>query len=101
MKLVALLVSISLVGCANVPRSQSMTYTGIPLEQLEQIKLGQGDCSQIDQRISYYEQQLVLHGTWGKNPEELSEPDRRYNSAGKILIWSLRIGCNNPNRYKS
>jgi hypothetical protein len=47
------------------------------------------------------EENLQLKGYAGKNPEDLAtEEDRKYNSRARVVIWSLRIGCNNPNRYK-
>jgi hypothetical protein len=109
MRLIFSLIVVMLTGCA-IPPPKPMTFfnqpstvntnTGISVEQLERIQLSNADCKNIDQRIGFFEKQLELHGTWGRNPEDMSEEDRRYNSAGKVAIWSLRIGCNNPNRYQ-
>jgi hypothetical protein len=108
MKLALSLIAVALTGCA-VPQDKPMMFnrsivatsanTSVPIEALERIRLTNADCANMEQRIPYIERQLQMRGTWGHNPEELSEQDRRYNSAGKVLIWSLRIGCNNPNRY--
>jgi hypothetical protein len=49
--------------------------------------------------INYVELQLRLRGIADKNPEDLSKEDMQYNATAKIIIWSLRIGCSNPNRY--
>jgi hypothetical protein len=104
MKLAFSLIAVILTGCAIPPHTSYHQVTSInneiTLAQLERIQLSNADCNAIDQRIAYFEKQLQLHGTWGHNPEELSEADRRYNSAGKVAIWSLRIGCNNPDRYR-
>jgi hypothetical protein len=97
MKSAIALIVMTLVGCSSTGIKSA---GGIPLAQLEQIRVVQADCPAINQRVAYIENQLRLHGTFGKNPEDLNEEDRRYNSAGKVIIWSLRIGCNNPNRYQ-
>jgi hypothetical protein len=96
MKSIALLIVTALVGCASAPPQRGMS-----LAQIENIKVYQRDCANMDKFITDVENQLRIRGTFGKNPEDLSEEDRRYNSAGKIIIWSLRIGCNNPQRYSS
>jgi hypothetical protein len=93
----AFVLAMVLTGCASTAVKPK---GGIPLGQLEQIRVTQSDCSVIDQRISYIENQLRLRGTFWMNPEDLTEEDRKYNSTGKIIIWSLRIGCSNPDRYK-
>jgi hypothetical protein len=73
-----------------------MTYN-----QVENIQLGNGDCPRADAVIGGLEKQLQLKGYAGRNPEDLAtEEDRKYNSRAKVAIWSLRIGCNNPDRYK-
>jgi lipoprotein NlpI len=93
MKLLAVLLAVGLVGCAS---NRAMSY-----QQLESIQVTNRDCSQIDTIIQQMEQQLQAKGYAGKNPEDLAtEEDRRYNSRARAVIWSLRIGCNNPNRYK-
>jgi lipoprotein NlpI len=93
MKLLAVLLAVGLVGCAS---NRAMSY-----QQLESIQVTNRDCSQIDAIIQQMEQQLQAKGYAGKNPEDLAtEEDRRYNSRARVVIWSLRIGCNNPNRYK-
>jgi hypothetical protein len=93
MKFILALVVVGLVGCANIGPAP------MPIEQLEAIKLRDTDCKSIDANVDLLEQQLRLKGILGKNPEDLSQEDRRYNSTVRIMIWSLRIGCNNPNRY--
>jgi hypothetical protein len=97
MKFTIALIAMTLVGCSSTGIKPA---GGISLSELERIRVVQADCPAIDQRVAYIENQLRLRGTSGKNPEDLSEEDRRYNSAGKVIIWSLRIGCNNPNRYQ-
>ena len=99
MKLLAVLVAASLAGCAStVPRqAQPMSY-----QEVERIKVVDSrDCQNPDALINEMYRQLQLKGFLGKNPEDLAtDEDRQYNSRAKVVIWSLRIGCNNPNRYK-
>jgi hypothetical protein len=73
-----------------------MTYA-----ELERIQVTNAACGRVDNVILMVNEQLQLKGFTGKNPEDLAtEEDRKYNSRAKVVIWSLRIGCNNPNRYK-
>ena len=99
MRLAAItLVLLSLVGCAgsrNPYQSRPMTY-----EQLSSLKATQLDCAIIDSRIGMVEEQLRMRGLVNVNPEDLSENDRRFNATARIYIWSLRIGCNNPDRSR-
>lgn len=99
MRIVAILLAITIVGCASRTPYQprAMSYY-----EIESIKLNNDrDCPRIDYMISQMEEQLRLKGYAGKNPDELAtEEDRKYNSRAKVVIWSLRIGCNNPDRYK-
>jgi hypothetical protein len=77
-----------LVGCAS---RQAVTY-----EQLAMIQVNDRDCKNIDGITKAVEQQLQAKRILGRNPEDLSEADREYNSRARVIIWSLRIGCNNP-----
>jgi len=97
LKSFAILLAVLLVGCATRPyQPQAMTYS-----EIERIQLTNADCGRADSFISMMGEQLRLKGYAGKNPEELAtEEDRKYNSRAKVVMWSLRIGCNNPNRYK-
>jgi hypothetical protein len=65
------------------------------------IHVDDNNCPNIDQITAGIQQQLRLLGTLDKNPEDMTEYQRQYNEKAKIIIWSLRIGCNNPDRYKS
>jgi hypothetical protein len=94
MKLLAILLAASLVGCVTNPGR------AMPYDQFSKIKLTGSDCEHIDDRINFAEQQLRLRGLTNVNPEDLNEEDRLYNSTARIQIWSLRIACNNPDRYK-
>jgi len=76
-------------------RGQAVTF-----EQLQSIKLSNADCARQEQIITWAKQQIAMRGTEGKNPEDLREDDRIYNAAAHTMIWSLRIGCNNPDRYR-
>jgi 5-bromo-4-chloroindolyl phosphate hydrolysis protein len=107
MKFVFVLVAISLLGgCA----SRQIAPTSLPgynpqsavsYEQLKQIELGltNKDCRYIDQRVNFAEEQLRLKGLLYATPENLNDADREYNAVARIIIWSLRIGCNNTDRY--
>ena len=99
MRLVAtVLVLASLVGCA----SGRGPYQTRPMTeaQLSSLRAKQSDCSMIDSKIAQVEEQLRMRGLVNANPEDLSEADRKFNAMARIYIWSLRIGCNNPNRYR-
>ena len=94
MKVLAILaVLLGLTGCAT--RQPSVTY-----EQMASIRVDNNNCPQIDSIIAEVRNQLRIRGTLNKNPEDLSEEDRKYNEKAKVIIWSLIIGCNNPDRYK-
>jgi hypothetical protein len=84
-----------LTGCAT----QAPQPKSVSLAELKSIKLSNRDCANIDQRIRWAENQLRLRGTLNAHPEELHGEDREFNAAARIQIWSLRIGCANPNRY--
>lgn len=88
---------LTLAGCASNRSSQAVSY-----EQLEKMntQLSSRDCSRIDYHINFAETQLKLKGLTNVAPEELNDEDRKYNAQARIMIWSLRIGCNNPGRYK-
>lgn len=93
MKSFAILLAVLLVGCSS---NRGMTYN-----QVESIQLSDRDCARADYIIANMEEQLRIKGYAGKNPEDLAtEEDRKYNSRARVVIWSLRIGCNNPDRYK-
>lgn len=87
---------LSLVGCASNRQPQAMSY-----EQLDRIKVSNTDCRNMDNIIGNMNRQLKLRGLDNANPEDLNDEDRKYNATARIVIWSLIIGCNNPNRYKS
>lgn len=93
-RLVLILALLSLVGCAT-RHPGTVTH-----EQMSSIKVDNNNCPQIDSIIAEVRDQLRMRGTLNKNPEDLSDADRMYNEKAKIIIWSLIIGCNNPDRYK-
>jgi hypothetical protein len=45
-------------------------------------------------------EQLRRKGLIDANPEDLNDEDRKYNATARIVIWSMIVGCNNPDRYK-
>lgn len=92
MKFAAVLLSLTVVGCAtNRPT--------IPYQQIQQFKVTSADCPQADQIISKLNASLARYGIQDMNPEDMTEAQRQYNERAKIIKWSLIIGCNNPNRY--
>lgn len=89
MKIVAILAVLVLAGCASRPKA--VTY-----DQLASIQVNDRDCANIEGITRAVEQQLQAKGLLGRNPEDMTEADREYNSRARVIIWSLRIGCNNP-----
>lgn len=101
MKILAtVLVLVSLVGCASRGGNSYGSQQAISYAQLQSIKVTSQDCPNIDAHVNFVEQQLRLKGLTNAVPENLNEDDRKYNATARIIIWSLRIGCNNPDRYK-
>ena len=98
-----ILIAILITGCSTVPSNQyrAPAEKAISLEQLKAIKVADKDCVNIDRIIGYVEKQLQLRGIDSWHPENLKGEDAQYNATAKVVIWSLRIGCNNPNRYRS
>jgi type IV pilus biogenesis protein CpaD/CtpE len=94
---VGLLVAV-LAGCAT---KQPVMPEAISYNQLAAIKVSNKDCKNIDYHINYVERQLKAKGLLYASPENLNDEDRKYNATARIIIWSLRIGCANPNRYAS
>ena len=82
-------------GCATAPPQPR----AVSLAELKSIKLSNKDCPNINQWVNYAESQLQLRGIAGKHPEDLHGEDREYNATARIIVWSLRIGCANPDRY--
>ncbi len=98
MKLAAFLLVLGLVGCAS---NQAQQSRAVSRQQLEQYPLSDNDCRDIDYHVNFAEEQLRRKGFLYADPESMNDEDRKYNATARIIIWSLRIGCNNPGRYKS
>ena len=94
MKLLLTLLAVCLVGCAGNRRSTAISY-----EQLQNIKYSNSDCAYIGNRITFLEAQIQARGLTNAIPEQLSEEDRVYHATARIMVWNLRIGCNDPYRY--
>jgi hypothetical protein len=58
-------------------------------------------CPQIDHYVNLMNSNLQARGLLNARPEDLNDEDIQFNAYAHIVIWSLRIGCNNPNRYRS
>ena len=96
MKLLACAIAlVSLAGCASNRQPQAMSY-----EQLSTIRANNLQCNNIESIVENMERQLALRGLTDVNPEDLNDADRLYNAKARIVIWSMRVGCNNPDRYK-
>lgn len=91
------LVVILFVGLLALP---AYAQTPMTYEELTQIKVHNDMCPSIDKYVDFLERQLKLKGLENATPENLNDADRKYNAEVRIAIWALRIGCNNPNRYK-
>jgi hypothetical protein len=97
MKLFLVLLTVAgIVGCASTPRGGAVSYQEL---QRVQQNLSMKDCPRIDYYVNFANDQLSRRGLLGAQPENLNEDDRLYNSTAHVIIWSLRIGCSNPNRY--
>jgi hypothetical protein len=97
MKLLAtVVILIGLVGCAS---TRPQTNNAMSLQQLESIRVSNYKCQNIDQVVNTMENQLKMKGLSNVTPEDLNDEDRKYNATARIVIWSMRIGCNNPDRY--
>jgi uncharacterized protein YcfL len=93
MRLLTILIALVLVGCAT--RQPTLTY-----DQIAAIQVRDTDCKDVDQITNIVEAQLRTKGLLGRNPEDMSQADREYNSRARVIIWSLRISCNNPGWIK-
>jgi len=78
----------------------AQTYRPYSLEEFTNLKISSAQCPRIDQWVEWAEAQQRMRGVYGKRPEDLSNEDRLFNLRARALIWSLRIGCANPDRYK-
>ena len=74
--------------------------TPLSYEQLAAFRVNNSMCPRIDDYVKSLERQLALKGLTYATPENLNDDDRKYNAEARIAIWALRIGCNNPDRYK-
>lgn len=95
MRLLIAFLVVGLVGCA----SRGQPTPTITYEQLKNTRYTYGDCQQIDYHINLLESQLRARGLLNAVPENLNEQDRMYNAMARILIWNLRIDCNNRDRF--
>ena len=97
MRFVILLVTaLAMAGCAS---NHQRASTAASYEELSNKKYTNRDCQNIESHVKFLESQLQARGLTNAVPEQLNEDDRVYNATVRIMIWNLRIGCNNPNRY--
>ena len=93
MRLLIILLAIMSTGCAT--QQPTLTY-----DQIAAIQVRDSDCRDVDDITKVVEAQLRMKGLLGKNPEDMSQADREYNSRARVIVWSLRISCNNPGWIK-
>lgn len=83
------------MGCSTTKHPTALSYV-----DLQNIRVTSADCPRIDQKINFVEEQLKRRGLYGQDPTTFTEEERLYNVRAHGIIWGLRIGCSNPNRYK-
>lgn len=89
-----LLIFLVLTGCAAKPTPM------IDLSELRAITVDTNSCKNLDNSVIWLENQQRLVGIpLGSPPELLSEHDREYQARLRVMVWALRIGCTNPDRY--
>lgn len=94
--LISLALLVGLMGCAG--HASKPSGVAMPYEQLKPWSRNY-QCRDIEFVVSTLETQLRIKGIAGMNPEDLNEEDRMYNAQVRIIVWSMRIVCNNPGRY--
>lgn len=97
MRWLIVVIAVVVAGCAS---RTPPAATAISYDQLRTIRYTYQDCEKIDSHISNLEWQLRARRLLNADPEQLNEPDRMYNATARILIWNLRIDCNNRTRFK-
>jgi len=90
-----LIITILLSACAAKPRPQAVS-----LEELRGITVDANSCKNLDNSVTWLENQQRLKGIANTAPELLNEHDREYQARIRIAVWALRIGCANPDRYR-
>ena len=110
MKRICLALAIlSMVACTPLPVTKNQygqpelfprTLTLAELDRMS-LQVNNDWCPQIDYYVNLMNANLNARGLLNARPENLNDEDRQYNAYAHIVIWSLRIGCNNPNRYRS
>lgn len=96
MRLFLVLLMISLAGCAS---NRVGSGTAVSYQELSAKRYTNRDCQNIEYHVKFLESQLQARGLINAVPEQLNEDDRVYNATVRIMVWNLRIGCNDPNRY--
>ena len=84
----------------NLAHSQVLVYQRLSYEELMQLSFTPGSCYEIDRIVNFLEYQQEARGTLNVAPEFLNNDDRLYNLRVRALIWGVRVGCSDPNRYK-
>jgi hypothetical protein len=72
----------------------------LTLEQLRMFRVTQADCAQIETLIPQLEANQTRAGVPRMDPALLAPAEREYQARTRTAIWALRIGCENPDRYR-
>ena len=93
---------LGMIACllSAAAHGQMLIYKNLSYQELMEVNFDNSDCLQIDRIVNFLEYQQLLRGTLNVPPERLSTDDRLYNLRARALIWGIRVGCANPNRYK-
>jgi hypothetical protein len=88
-------VSLTLTSCTHQVRPEAVS-----LEELRGIAVDSNSCKNLDNSVIFLENQQRIKGIPPTAPELLNQHDREYQARIRILVWSLRIGCANPDMFK-
>lgn len=117
MKTLVVIVTATLVGCAqhrpytppqnynqvvigtHAKKSPKLTAVSIGQLDVSQVRVDQNDCRDLAHWEHWAEQDLARRGLARKPIEQMPPADQQHVSQVKTIVWSLRIGCNNPTRY--
>ena len=89
-----LIVLMTLTSCAAKPVPHA-----IDLAELRGITVDANSCKNLDNTIIWLENQQRTAGIPPSAPELLNQHDREYQARIRAMVWALRIGCSNPDRY--
>lgn len=99
MRIAVILPSLLLVACVQrtEPRTDILPWTN---RQMGYVELSMQDCPRQQYIEWLLDEQLRMRGILNTEPEDLTDYDREFRHLARKAVWSLRVGCNNPDRYK-